>query len=226
MQKGVSLQATYQYGHSIDNASSIGGSTVVPVQDFQNINAEYGNSSFDIRHKLTGNWVFELPFGPNRAFFSKGDLWSKVLDGFSLSGDFTFESGSYYTPRFVGTAGQAATGTNNSLRPDRVFSQPIHGAGTILDWFNTAAFAPHAGAFGTASRNSIEGPGTVAVDASLSRTIALGETRSFEMRATANNVFNTVQYAGIDTIYNSRTFGQVTSTASMRQMSFVARYRF
>ena len=227
MQKGVSLQATYQYGHSIDNASSIGGSTVVPVQNFQNIDAEYGNSSFDIRHKLTGNWVFELPFGPNRAFFSKGDLWSKVLDGFSLSGDFTFASGSYFTPRLLATAGQAATGTNNSLRADRVFSQPIHGSGTILDWFNAAAFTtPPAGSFGTASRNSIEGPGTVAVDGSLSRTIGLGETRSFEMRVTANNVFNTVQYSGIDTTVNSRTFGQVTSTANMRRLTFIARYRF
>jgi hypothetical protein len=226
MQKGISLQATYQYGHSIDNASSIGGSTVVPVQNFQNINAEYGNSSFDLRHKLTGNWVFELPFGPNRAFFSKGDRWSKVLDGFSLSGDFTFASGNYFTPHLLGTSRQAATGTNNSLRPDRVFSQSIEGTGTILDWFNAAAFTSPTGAFGTASRNSIEGPGTVAVDASLSRTIALGETRSFEMRVTGNNVFNTVQYSGIDTVLNSRTFGQVTSTATMRQMTFVARYRF
>ena len=64
------------------------------------------------------------------------------------------------------------------------------------------------------------------MDASLSRTLALGETRSFEMRMTANNVFNTVQYSGIDTTLNSRTFGQVTSTAAMRRLSFQARYRF
>jgi hypothetical protein len=227
MQKGISLQATYQYGHSIDNASSIGGSAAAPAQNFQDLNAEEGNSSFDIRHKLTGNWVFELPFGPNRAFFSKGDRWSKVLDGFSLSGDFTFASGSYFTPNLLNTAGQAATGTNNSLRPDRNFSRPIQGAGTILQWFNPTAFSTTpAGLFGTASRNSIEGPGTIAVDGSLSRTVSLGETRSFEMRVTANNVFNTVQYSGIDTTINSRTFGQVTSTASMRQLTFFARYRF
>jgi hypothetical protein len=46
------------------------------------------------------------------------------------------------------------------------------------------------------------------------------------MRVTANNVFNTVQYSGIDTTYNSRTFGQVTSTANMRRLTFIARYRF
>lgn len=226
MQKGVSLQATYQYGHSIDNASSIGGSTAVPAQNDLNLNAEEGNSSFDIRQKVTGNWVLELPFGPNRAYFSKGGFWSKALDNFSLSGDFTFATGTYYTPHYVATIAETSTGTNNSLRPDRDFSQPIHGAGTILNWFNPGAFTTPANVFGTASRGSIMGPGTVAVDASLSRTVPLGETRSFEARVTANNAFNTVQYSGIDTTLNSRTFGQVTSTANMRRFTFTARYRF
>ena len=227
MQKGIALAATYIYGHSIDNASSIGGSAQVPAQNDLDLNAEEGNSSFDIRQKLTGNWVLELPFGPNRAFLSKGGFWSKALDGFSLSGDFTFQTGSYFTPHYSATVGETATGTNNTLRPDRVFSTPIPGAQTIHQWFNPAAFtAPPANAYGTASRNSIEGPGTVAVDASLSRTVLLGETRSFEARVTATNVFNTVQYSGIDTTQNSLTFGQVTSAAAMRALTVIARYRF
>jgi hypothetical protein len=226
LQKGVSLQATYHYGHSIDNASSIGGGKPTVAQNDQDLNAEEGNSSFDVRHQVTGNWVLELPFGPNRAYLSKGGFWSKALDGFSLSGDFTFATGTYYTPHYVSTVAETATGSNNSLRPDRVFSQPIRGNGTILDWFNPAAFVTPANGFGTASRGSIEGPGIVAVDASLSRTVALGETRSFEARVTANNVFNTVQYSGIDTTLNSQTFGQVTSAAAMRRLTVLARYRF
>jgi trimeric autotransporter adhesin len=225
LQKGVSLQATYHYGHSIDNASSIGGTTPTVAQNDQDLNAEEGNSSFDVRQQVTGNWVLELPFGPNRAFLSKGGFWSKALDEFSLSGDFTFATGTYYTPHYVSTVAETATGSNNSLRPNRVFSQPISGAGTILDWFNTAAFVTPNG-YGTASRGSIEGPGIVAVDASLSRTVALGDTRSFEARVTANNVFNAVQYSGIDTTLNSQTFGQVTSAAAMRRLTVLARFRF
>ncbi|MBB5342528.1 TonB-dependent receptor [Tunturibacter empetritectus] len=226
LQKGVSLQATYHYGHSIDNASSIGGTTVVPAQNDKDLNAEEGNSSFDVRHQVTGNWVLELPFGPNRAFLSKGGFWSRALDGFSLSGDFTFASGTYFTPHYVSTVAETATGTNDTLRPDRVFSQPIPGQGTILNWFNAAAFTAPANGYGTASRGSIEGPGITVADASLSRTVALGETRSFEARVTATNVFNTVQYSGIDTTLNSQTFGQVTSAATMRRLTVLARYRF
>jgi hypothetical protein len=227
LQKGVSLQGTYQYGHSIDNASSIGGGASVPAQNDLDLNAEEGNSSFDVRHKLTGNWVLELPFGPNRPFLAKGGIWSKVLDGYSLSGDFTFATGSYFTPRYSATVAETNTGSNNTLRPNRNFGVPIAGAGNLHNWFNKAAFtAPPANSFGTASRGSIEGPGTVSIDSSLSRTVALGDSRSFEARVTANNVFNTVQYAGINTTLNSTTFGQVTSTAPQRTLTFIARYRF
>ncbi len=227
MTKGVSLQATYQYGHSIDDASSVGGSSQTVAQDDLNLNAEEANSSFDLRQKLTGNWVIELPFGPNRAYLSHGGFWSKALDGFSVSGDFTFQTGNYFTPRFLLTAQEAATGTTDTLRPNRAFNVPIRGPKTLSEWFNPSAFAPPpAGQFGTSSRNSIEGPGTKAVDASLSRTVPLGETRSFEARVTAANVFNIVSFSGIDTTLNSPTFGQVTGAATMRTVTVLARYRF
>jgi hypothetical protein len=226
MQKGVALQATYQYGHSIDNASSIGGAAQVTAQNDQRLDLEEGNSAFDIRHKLTGNWVLELPFGPNRAFLAKGGFWSKALDGFSISGDYTFGTGRYYSPVYDSTSAQISAGGTYSLRPDRVFGQPIKGPGTQGLWFNKAAFTSPANGFGTASRNSIEGPGTVAVDMSLAKTVSFGETRSFEARLTAANALNTVQYSGIDTTVNSPTFGQVTSAAPMRQITLLARYRF
>jgi hypothetical protein len=226
LQKGVSLQATYIYGHSIDDASSINGTGGTVAQNDANLLAEESNSSFDIRHKLTGNWLYELPFGPNRVFLSKGGRLSKFLDGFNLSGDFTFASGSYFTPSYVATASETATGTNNSLRPDRVFSQPINGPRTFNQWFNPAAFTAPAGAYGTASRYSIEGPGTVSADASISRTVSFVENRSLEVRMTAANVFNTVQYTSINTVENSQNFGQVSGTAGQRTLSFIARYRF
>ncbi len=226
LQKGIALQVLYQYGHSIDNASSIGGSSVSTVQNSQRLDLEESNSSFDVRHKVTGNYVLELPFGPNRAFLSQGGFWSKALDGFSVSGDFTFATGSYFTPVYQNAAAELAAGGTYTLRPDRVFSQPISGPKTIGEWFNKAAFTQPANGFGTASRNSIEGPGTVLADVSLSRTVQLGGTRTFEARLAATNAFNTVQYSSIDTTLDSATFGQVNGTASQRTVTLLARYRF
>lgn len=240
LQHGISLGATYQWAHSIDDASTFGGATSTSsIQNDADFHAERSNSSFDVRHKLTGNWLYELPFGPNRSFFNKGGVMAAIVDGFSLSGDFTFASGTYYTPGFSATTAQIAAGGDYTLRPDRVVGQGIEGAGKVRSFFNTAAFAcPTAvpapasincGApahYGSASRYSIEGPGQVVVDAALSRTVPLGDTRSLEARMSATNVFNTVQYSGINTTVNSATYGQVTGAAAMRKIVFTARYRF
>ena len=226
-QKGIALGVTYTYSHTIDNASGVGGAVGSPIQNLFNLAGEEGNSSFDQRHNLTGNWVLELPFGPNRAFFNKGGTASHLLDGFDLSGTFTFATGTYYTPTYSGSETEASSGNTFQQRPDRVFTQPLKGSGTVKSFFNTAAFlAPVSGQYGTASPGSIEGPGTVAVSASLSRTVQLGESRSFEARVTATNVFNTVQYSGINTTENSLNFGEVTSAAAMRSLLVQARYRF
>jgi hypothetical protein len=80
--------------------------------------------------------------------------------------------------------------------------------------------------FGNAPRNFIAGPGTLSNNLSLSKTMQLGDTRSMEIRASLNNAFNTVQYAGVDTNVASPTFGQVTSVAAMRSFQFMARFRF
>jgi hypothetical protein len=153
---------------------------------------------------------------------------SKIMDGYSLSGNFTFASGHYFTPQYSGNQTEAQSGNVFRVRPDRVVGQSLKGPGKLGAFFNKAAFAAPAGAtgYGTASQGSIEGPGTVAVSASLSRTIQFEGTNSFEARVTATNVFNTVQYSGISTTENAANFGQVTSAAGMRTLQLQARYRF
>jgi trimeric autotransporter adhesin len=226
---GIALQATYTYSHSIDNASSIGGnggSANTVAQNWQNLLAEESNSSFDVRNQLKGTFLYELPFGPDAHFLTSGWM-AKSLEGLSVSGTFTFASGNPLTPHYEATVDEVARGTTASLRPDRVLNQHLMtGGGSLENWFNKAAFTTPANTYGTASRFSIPGPGQAVVTASLSKTVRFNETRTFEMRATAANVFNTVQYSGVDTTLGSGTFGEVTSAASMRAFTFLARYRF
>jgi hypothetical protein len=229
LQRGISMGATYTYSHSIDNASSIGGNggtgTVV-AQNWQNLLAEESNSSFDVRHNLTGNFLYELPFGPDERWVNTGWL-AHSLSGISLSGTFTLATGEALTPHYEAAVADVARGSTGSLRPDRVAGVSLTAGGGSLDnWFNKSAFATPANTYGTASRYSIPGPGTVTINASLSKTVRFSETRTFEMRATASNLFNTVQYSGVDSTLGSGTYGQVTAAAGMRQFTFNARYRF
>jgi hypothetical protein len=226
LSKGIALGANYQYSHSIDDAGSVGGTSTVVAQNWQNISAEESNSSFDQRHKVSGTYLYELPFGKDKFWVTTG-VGSHILEGFSISGSYTIATGTQLTPSYQAAVADVARGTAGTLRPDRKPGVSLTaGGGSLLKWFNTAAFAPPAGLYGTASRNSIAGPGTIQNNMSLSKTMQLGDTRSMEIRATIDNVFNTVQYSGVDTSVTSPTFGQVTSVGSMRSFQFTGRFRF
>jgi hypothetical protein len=228
MSSGVSVGAYYQYSHSIDDAGSVGGTSTVVAQNWKNLAAEEANSSFDVRHKVSGTYLYELPFGKDKFWVTSG-TGAHILEGFSVSGSFTFATGTPLTPTYQAAVADVQRGTAGTLRPDRIPGTSIAaGGGSSKEWFNTAAFSPlpPVNGYGTASRNSITGPGTIQNNMSLAKTMQLGDTRSMEVRATANNVFNTVQYAGVGTSVGTPTFGQVISAASMRSFQFNARFRF
>jgi len=234
MAKGLGLSGQYVFSKSIDDASSIGGGGSVVAQDPFDISADRGLSSFDQRHKFTGNWIYDLPFGDNRRFVPKG-AWSHILGGWQWSGDFTIGSGLYFTPRVLGGGLDIGRGVSGSLRANTVAGQSISVSDpTTLKWFNTAAFcAPSAtctnaggSLFGDAGRNIIEGPGQVSLNMSLNKTITIKESRALDLRISANNVFNSVRFTSINTVVNSFTFGEVTGTGGMRRVTMQARFRF
>jgi hypothetical protein len=239
--KGIGLGATYVYSKSIDDASSIGGGGVVVAQNPFDIAADRGLSSFDQRQKFTGNWIYDLPFGENRRFLQKGFV-SHIFAGWQYSGDFTVASGLPFTVRVLGGTVDIQRGVSGSLRANLLPGQPLKVANpTTKEWFNTAAFCqpettstnpsatcvnPSDTTFGDAGRNILEGPGQVSLNMSLNKTIQIKEYRSLDLRITANNVFNYVNFTSLGTAVNSTTFGEVTGVGNMRRVTVQARFRF
>jgi len=230
--KGIAVGANYQYSHSIDDAGALGSVGGVGAQNWEDIRSEEGNSSLDVRHKVSGTYLYELPFGQDKRWLTSGVV-SHVLEGLSLSGSFTFATGEPLSPSYSAEVISVACGTGGTFRPNLTGVPVTQGSGSLKQWFNPAAFSEPAanpqfpcGTFGNAPRNFIEGPGAVQNTLALSKTAGLGETRSMEIRATLSNAFNTVQYSGVDTNVASPTFGQVTSVGAMRSFQFTARFRF
>ncbi|HEV7967882.1 MAG TPA: TonB-dependent receptor [Candidatus Acidoferrales bacterium] len=85
---GLSMLAGYTYGHALDNASANFGSNFLPV-DSTHPAGMYGNSDFDIRHRLTLTTTYVLP-GKK----SPGQL----LEGWQLNSVVTLQGGSPWTP--------------------------------------------------------------------------------------------------------------------------------
>ena len=226
-QHGLLFGGRYIFSKSIDNASSIGGGATVVAQNDLDLAAERGLSSFDQRHRFSGDYVWELPFGTDKRFLNKKGIASDLAGGWQLAGNVTLATGIPFTARILGSFAEVGRGTNGTLRADATGLPVSIDNPTAALYFNTAAFAvPPPGQFGNAARNTIPGPPTISFNGSINKVIRLGETQALELRAQVNNIFNTPQFTSIDTTVNSPSFGRVLNVGSMRKVTFVARYRF
>src|SRR5262252_7006040 len=218
--------ASYTLSKSIDDASSIGGSAVLVAQNDQDLEAERGLSSFDQRRRFNGDFTFELPFGENRRWAQSG-VPAAIFGGWQLNGTVQLASGTPFTARVLADAGDVARGTNGTLRANYSGAPLAIADPTSTLFFNTSAFStPAPGTFGNAGRNTIIGPGTTVLNLGITRNILFGTTRGLSIQALATNLLNTVQFATIDTVVNSPTFGQVTSVRPMRRIQLLVRFRF
>lgn len=222
---GLSMNARYTFSKSIDDASSFGGVGGTVAQNWLDLAAERGLSSFDRRHVFNMNWVYTSPFGnPNSRFASSG--WSgRLLRNWSLSGGVTAETGTPLTARVLGNAvALAQTGGVGSTRADAT-GEPL---ASSTGFFNLNAFAvPPVGQFGDAGRNTIPGPNLVALNAAFGRSFQFGDTRRrLEFRVEANNILNHVSYTNFGTVVNSVNYGLPTAAAGMRTLDAVMRFRF
>ena len=225
--RGIGGTITYTLARSMDDASNIGGGTRVVAQNDLDLAAERGLSSFDRRHLFTGDLTFELPFGPNRRWLNKDGAVASLLRDWSLSANFTAESGTPFTARLVAAASDVARGTNGTLRANYTGAEIALANPTLLQFFNTGAFTvPAPGTFGDAGRNTIIGPGQEFLNAAIGRDVRLSGNRVVSVRLEANNVLNTVRYGAIDTVVNSPTFGQVISVQPMRSVQLNLRFRY
>ena len=94
MAKGLLLQGSYSWSHATSNqfANGVGGTFTT----LRNYALDRGPSPYDIRQALKLNWIYELPIGPKRYFFSgfKNAVARKALEGWSLASVMRIQSGS------------------------------------------------------------------------------------------------------------------------------------
>ena len=211
---GYAFGVSYTLGDSKDNASeqlTTQGSKSFP-QNSRDFSAWYGPSDYDVRHRLTTNFVVNLPLGDSLA----GRDWV-------FSGVYAARSGRPFTvDQSNNNVGQSMTGLPNVVGdPD--------GPKTVDHWFNTVAFAPVAsGVFGNELRNRLRGPGFQTFDISLQRALRFNDRYAATLRWDVFNVFNTTNL-GLPNrnISDAATFGTISSlSGDARIMQLAVRFTF
>jgi trimeric autotransporter adhesin len=227
MTRGLMFMARYTFSKSLDNASTIGGGGQTVIQNNADPRGDYGLSSFNMTHQFLGMFSYQLPFGERQRFASKG--WKKdVFGAWRLNSSLTAHSGTPFTVRVFSKnqACQNVPGTN-SERADQS-GDPSLSSPTVLEWFNTAAFSISTACFGHAPRNSVIGPGAFTINSGLTRAIPFGRDglRRLDFSWSVSNLLNHPNYTGLSTVLGSSTFGEITSVAGMRTMTFTTRFNF
>jgi hypothetical protein len=238
LRSGFTATLQYTYAKAIDDDSQLGGqghvvsttsttgasqpaAAATVAQNWLDLRAERGLSTFDQRHLLTVQLQYTTGMGLHGGTLLGG--WrGTLLKEWTVLSQISTGSGLPETPAYSAIVPGTAFTT---IRPN-LTGQPIHqiSAGRYL---NAAAFsAPTPGQWGNARRDSITGPNQFSLDASLARTFRLHEPFSLDVRLDATNLLNHIVFTTWNTTVNSTTFGQPVATNPSRSLQLTGRLRF
>ncbi len=222
--RGISLFATYQFAKSIDDSSTFGGNLNTVAQNWLDIAAERGLSSFDVRHELRAQFVWTSPVAGPGSHISPESKTGRFLKDWQLSGGITAQTGNPLTARVLGNGQQLAQTAGVGQGRADATGQPIEdGTG----FFNLNAFTTvPAGQYGNAGRNTIPGPGLFSLNLAFGRSFTFAERKRIEFRFEANNVLNNVNYTNLYTVVNAVNYGLPSAASAMRTVDAVVRFRF
>jgi hypothetical protein len=164
-------------------------------------------------HRVTNNWVYQLPFGRGRHWLRNTNrLANLAAGGWELSGIYSLYSGQFLTPFWTGPD-PTGTAFTTSRTPANVTRRPDHlrnanlpeGQRAVNRWFDGSAFGPpQAGQYGTSAKGVIKGPGVNVWHVGFIKNFEFAD-RGPRLRweLTATNFFNHPNYSNPNTTITS-----------------------
>jgi hypothetical protein len=218
---GLTAGISYTYSHSLDDASDRSDPILVNSYDLRE---NHANSSFDQRHLLNFNYVYQLPMkniahgladwarqqepedrSTSAPSYSKFE--NQLLEGWELSGVTIFQSGTPFT--VINNAGNTGISLTDNAGVSSglgiAASYPDVTSGLSSPGSNPRSFGPLLGnpsqfvaprglTFGDAGRNFLNNPSRLNFDVALLKHFKITESSQLEFRAEAFNVFNHTQF--------------------------------
>jgi hypothetical protein len=221
---GFQFGVNYTWSKFIDNQEARNELAAYPgtdvFTDYYNPQDRRGLSGNDIRNRVIGSALYELPFGPGKWIHPSSNWVNELVAGWTVGAISEIHSG---------TALSVIDATNNTgsysdgVRPNLVGNPNSLGgsrsrAARTHEWFDTSAFAQNAPfTFGNAPRTFGRGPALATTDASLLKDFKIVESSTLQFRAEALNVFNHANLANPNQQFGNGAFGQITGLQSGNQ---------
>ncbi|MGH9666844.1 MAG: hypothetical protein ACRD9L_20670, partial [Bryobacteraceae bacterium] len=212
--KGLSLLASYTYGHFIDGGRSQNDSSDPGPQNVRNQAAQKGSSNFDVRHRFVLSGFYQLPFGKSDGFVSH------LIRNWQLSGIFSAQTGQPFTA----TLSTDPTNTGAAGYPDRIADGNLPSdQRSVNHWFDTTAFIrPPCACFGDSGRNIIRAPGFMDLDLGIIRDFNFGERFRLQFRAESFNLMNHPNFGLPNMVVGNHQVATITTTINPERQNQLA----
>ena len=195
---------------------------LLTAQNWLNLRAERGLSSFDQRYLLSLLAQYTTGMGLHGGTLAGG--WrGRLLKEWTFATQISAGNGLPQTPIYPVIV--QGTGVTGPVRPDYT-GAPLYTAPAGY-FLNPAAYvAPATGQWGNAGRSSITGPTQFTLNISMGRTFRLSDKFNLDLRADAANALNHVAYTSWITTVTSSQFGLPAAANTMRTVQITMRVRF
>ncbi len=242
--KNLEFGANYTWSRALGTSDDRGNFNRI---DSNTRLANYSLLAFHRQHSMQLYYTYSLP-----SMFRGHKAAHVIADGWQLSGQATFQTGSPFSPGFsiAGAGNQNITGSYTEGARLALNGNPNTGDNDPYNRLNVAALsAPKIGSIGLeAPRNYLINPGINNFNLSLQKEFAFTEKVRMQFRADAFNAFNHTQFSGINsglnissltngtytnlykntdgTINNKNGFGTVNGARDPRIMQLLVRLQF
>ncbi len=227
---GVSFDVNYTWSKGISNGAGDFGAWFTGEnsnglnQEFFDMKADRGPTSFDLTHFFTAGWTYELPVLAR----IRSPLVRHAAGGWQASGIFRASTG------LPATVTQSSSRSGD--RADFVGGGPVilGNYRDTLQYLNPDVFKsiPRSSASGApirpgnVGRGSVREPGLWNLDLSFGKSVPIRETVRLQVRVDMFNALNHTNLTGLRTNRDDRFFGQLLSTQGARGIQLNARIVF
>jgi hypothetical protein len=186
--------------------------------------------------RITAGWVYELPFGAAKPFFSNGGVVGKILGGWQTSGTFEYQPGALLD---WGNNNIFFYGNVNDIKikNPQIALQPDGTVDGTKRWFNIDAGFERDPARQPAQFqkrvfpfriDGVRGFNFTQLNVNVARNFALGGRRTMQFRVDLQNALNRQQWGNPTLDPTSTNFGLVTAINAtvMRFVQFGTRVSF
>jgi hypothetical protein len=243
--RGLQFMTSYVWSHALANSGTplSGSSNLAPISQ-TNWATAYSSASWDIRHSLTTNFNYELPFGRGKHFGANINRFTDMLvGGWQANGILTLRTGVPIT-----MSGTNCHGVWSRCLPDYApgytgnGNTAPQGGRTPNEWFDISAYqvayssqAAGIATGGDVGLQNITGPPTKTMDFSLFKNFRLAERAAIQFRAEALNLANftvlsqpDVSLGDSKAVGGNGNFGVITSSVAgtERHLQFSLRLTF